>query len=77
MAYKYREFRRVLKRRGFRLARSGKHETWLLEENEQQVALVRVSHQQGKDIPRPLFRAMLRQAGLTEKEFRKLLGKKP
>lgn len=71
--YKYRDFRKVLRRRGFRLARSGKHETWILEEKGQQVAVVRVSHQHGKDIPPPLFAEMLRQAGITEAEFIRLL----
>jgi predicted RNA binding protein YcfA (HicA-like mRNA interferase family) len=76
MPYTYREFRRVLERRGFRLARSGKHEIWILEENDRQVAVVQVSHQHGRDIPRSLFREMLRQAKLTEEEFRDLLSKK-
>ncbi len=56
----YREFRQVLQRRGFRLLRSGKHETWLLEVNGQQVAIVRVSHQHGKEIPPPLFREIVK-----------------
>ena len=75
MPYTYREFRQVLEHKGFRLIRSSKHETWLLGENGQQLAIVQVSHQHGKDIPMPLFREMLRQAKLTETEFRKLLNK--
>jgi predicted RNA binding protein YcfA (HicA-like mRNA interferase family) len=75
MPYTYREFRQVLERKGFRLVRSSKHETWLLEDNDKQVAIVQISHQHGKDIPMPLFREMLRQAKLTEIEFRKILSK--
>jgi len=75
MPYTYREFRQVLKHKGFNLIRSSKHETWLLEENCQQVAIVQISHQHGKDIPTPLFREMLRQAKLTETEFKKILNK--
>jgi hypothetical protein len=74
MPYTYREFRQVLKQKGFSLIRSSKHETWLLEENGQQVAIVQISHQHGKDIPTPLFREMLRQAKLTETEFKKNLN---
>ncbi len=77
MSYTYRDFRRVLERRGFRLARSRKHETWVLEENGQQVAIVRVSHQYGQEITRSLFYEMLRQAKLTETEFRDLLQDRP
>jgi len=77
MPYTYREFRQVLERRGFKLVRSTKHETWLLEENGRQVAIVQVSHQHNRDIPKPLLHEMLRQAKLTEAEFRILLGKKP
>ncbi|MCX6027774.1 MAG: type II toxin-antitoxin system HicA family toxin [Chloroflexi bacterium] len=77
MSYTYRDFRRVLERRGFRLARSRKHETWVLEENGQQVAIVRVSHQYGQEITRSLFYEMLRQAKLTEAEFQELLKDRP
>ncbi|MCX5862577.1 MAG: type II toxin-antitoxin system HicA family toxin [Deltaproteobacteria bacterium] len=73
MPYTYREFHQVLQQVGFKLVRSGKHETWIKEEDGFQVAMVRVSHQHGKDIPRPLFREMLRQAKLTEAGFVKLL----
>jgi len=75
MPYTYRDFRLVLERKGFKLIRSSKHETWLLEENKRQVAIVQVSHQYNKDIPKPLFYEMLRQAKLTEAEFKKLLEK--
>lgn len=37
---------------------------------------VRISHQHGRDIPRWLFYEMLRQAGLDEASFRKLLGRR-
>lgn len=75
MPYTYRDFRLVLERKGFKLVPSSKHETWLLEEKGHQVAIVQLSHQHNKDIPKSLFYEMLRQAKLTEAEFETLLEK--
>lgn len=55
----YGEFRVVLRRVGFREK--------TLPTGE--ILQVRVSHQQARDIPRPLFHQMLRQAQLTQTEF--------
>jgi len=65
----YREFRVVLQRSGFRLARSKKHETWEKTLPTGEILQVRLSHQMGRDVPTPLFHAMLRQARLTREEF--------
>ena len=69
----YQEFRVVLTRSGFRLVRSKKHETWEKTLATGEILQVRLSHQQGRDIPTPLFHHMLRQARLTQAEFFALL----
>ena len=69
----YREFRVVLQRTGFRLVRSKKHETWEKTLPTGEILLVRLSHQQRRDIPTPLLHQMLRQARLTQAEFFTLL----
>lgn len=69
----YREFRVVLQRSGFRLVRSKKHETWEKALPTGEILQVRLSHQMGRDIPTPLFHAMLRQAHLSREEFFDLL----
>jgi hypothetical protein len=56
----YREFRVVLQRSGFHLVRSTKHETWEKTLPTGEILLVRLSHQQARDIPTPLFHHMLR-----------------
>ena len=73
MAYTYDQFRRVLRKLGFQLLRSRKHGTWVRVEPDGTVRRVRVSHQKGKDIPPPVFSAMLRQIGLSRDEFARLL----
>jgi len=69
----YREFRMVLQRAGFGLVRSKKHETWEKTLPTGEILQVRLSHQTGRDIPTPLFHAMLRQARLSREEFSDLL----
>ncbi len=73
MGYTYDQFRRVLRKLGFTMARSKKHETWKKKLPNGQEYTVRISHQRGKDIPQWLFSKMLRQAGLTRDEFERLL----
>lgn len=69
----YDDFRSVLKHVGFELVRSRKHETWQKTLTDKSILIVRVSHQHGREIPRPLFFLMLKQARLTEAEFADLL----
>jgi hypothetical protein len=69
----YGEFRVVMRRVGFRLVRSKKHETWEKTLPTGEILQVRLSHQQGRDIPTPLFHQMLRQTQLTQTEFFALL----
>ena len=73
MGYTYDQFRKVLQKLGFVLVRSRKHETWSKKDEKGMVYRVRISHQHAKDIPKWLFAAMLKQAGLTKDEFEKLL----
>ena len=69
----YRDFRKVLQKINFVPVRSTKHETWEKINEDGTILRTRVSHQHGKNIPKPLFHRMLKQCGLTETEFRKLL----
>jgi transposase-like protein len=72
-SYKFDEFRRVLERAGFIKVPGRKHETWRKILPDGTILRVRISHQHGRDIPSWLFHEMLRQAGLDEATFRKLL----
>ncbi|MFA0733185.1 MAG: hypothetical protein LKKZDAJK_002333 [Candidatus Fervidibacter sp.] len=73
MAYTYDQFRQVLRKAGFQLIRSGKHEVWAKVEPDGTVYKVPISHQHGRDIPNWLFAKMLRQAGLSKDEFERWL----
>ena len=69
----YNDFRKVLKRCDFTFVRSKKHETWQKILPDGTILQVRLSHHHGKDIAKGLFHKMLKQAHLTEEDFRKLL----
>ena len=69
----YADFRVALRRAGFALVRSRKHETWEKMLPSGEILQVRLSHQYGRDIPTRLFHQMLRQARLTQTEFFELL----
>jgi hypothetical protein len=69
----YRAFRVVLQRSGFRLVRSKKHETWEKTLPTGEILQVHLSRQMSRDIPTPLFHAMLRQARLSRDESFDLL----
>lgn len=53
---------------GFEMRRSRKHETWEKRLPDGRSHSVSISHKHGKDIPRPLFHKMLKQAGIKSKE---------
>jgi len=73
-AYTYKDFRKVLRKLGFQLARRRKHETWIKKEQGKPLKIVRVRHQRKKDIPKSLFNEMLKQAGIeNEEEFQRIL----
>ncbi len=71
--YTYDNMHYALRKLGFELIRSKKHETWhkILENGG--VLQVRVSHKGKRDIPRGTFYEMLRQAGVDERAFRSIL----
>lgn len=72
--YTYGDFRNVLRKLGFQLARTRKHETWVKREKGKPLKIVRVRHKQKKDIPKSLFNEMLKQAGIeSEEEFQRIL----
>ncbi|MDI6791699.1 MAG: type II toxin-antitoxin system HicA family toxin [bacterium] len=70
----YGDFRKVLQKLNFALVRSTKHETWERICEDGTILRTRVSHQHGKDVPKPLFHRMLKQCKLTETRFRDLGG---
>jgi transposase-like protein len=69
----YDDFRTVLKRLDFKLVRSKKHETWQKNIPDGTILQVRLSHQRSKDIPKALFHKMIKQAQITEEDFKRLL----
>jgi transposase-like protein len=69
----YDDFRTVLKQINFRLVRSKKHETWQKILPGGIILQVRLSHKHGEDIPKALFHKMLKQAQITEEDFKRLL----
>jgi len=73
--YTYSDMRYVLRKLGFQIIRSRKHETWQRILQNGVVLQVRSSHKGKRDIPRGTFYEMLRQAGTDEKTFRTILGK--
>lgn len=75
-SYTYDDFRKVLRNLGFEEMRKRKHETWRKVLPNGDILRVRISHKHGSDISKWLFYEMLRQAGLNEEEFRKILKEK-
>lgn len=68
------EFRTVLERNGFTLARSSDHEIWVQFDDDGHVARrVPVSHGNAEIRTRGLFSRMLRQSGKTEERFYEVL----
>jgi len=72
--YTYNDMRYVLRKLGFELIRSRKHETWERILQNGAILQVRISHKGKREIPRGTFHEMLRQAGIDENTFRKVLG---
>jgi predicted RNA binding protein YcfA (HicA-like mRNA interferase family) len=65
----YDEFRRRLRRLGFVLVRSRKHETWERTAPDGAILQVRLRHKGKREIPAGTFSEMLRQAGVTRADF--------
>jgi hypothetical protein len=72
-SFTYDQFREVLKKTGFEKIRSQKHETWRKILSNGVILRIRISHQHQRDIPKWLFYEMLRQAGLDEEQFVRVL----
>lgn len=72
-SYTYDQFRDVLKKLHFEKLRSHKHETWRKVLPDGAILRVRISHKHGKDIPSWLFYEMLRQAGIDQAKFKRIL----
>jgi len=71
--YTYIDVRRVLRRLGFRLRRSRKHETWqLMGENGTVIRQTQLSHKHGRDVPIGTFQKILDDMGIDEERFKEL-----
>lgn len=76
MPPRFNEFRTVLERNGFTLARSRDHEIWVQHDAAGRVARrVPVSHGNAEIRTRGLFSRMLRQSGKTEQHFYDVLNR--
>ncbi len=75
-SYSFDDVRQVSRLIGFLKIRSHKHDTWRKTLADGTILLVRLSHKHGQTVPRWLFHEILRQAGLSEANFRQLLGRK-
>ena len=73
--YTYDDMRYVLRKLGFELVRSRKHETWERIMQDGAILQVGISHKGKRDIPKGTFHEMLRQAGIDERAFGKTLGR--
>ncbi len=71
--YTYRQVRSVLRKLGFKLVRSRKHETWEKVLEDGSVLQVRLSHRGGRDVPPGTFAEMLRQMGISRETFEGLV----
>ena len=71
--YNYNQLRKALRKAGFQLVRTRKHETWEKVVETGEILQVRVSHKGQRDIPRGTFYEILRQMGLSEDDFIKFL----
>jgi len=72
--FTYNDFRKVIRQLGFEMVRSRKHETWEKRLPDGRSLRVSISHKHSRDIPRPLFRRMLKQAGVeSERVFISIL----
>ncbi len=74
-SFTFNQFREVLEKIGFEKIRSKKHETWRKILPNGAILRIRISHKHQRDIPKWLFYEMLRQAGLDEEHFTKILTK--
>jgi YD repeat-containing protein len=74
MPLRWSEYRTVLRRNGFHLVRSAKHETWVQYDEAGRVArTTRASHGNVEIADRAFFRSLLKQCGETEVHFNQVL----
>ncbi len=74
MPPRWNEYRKVIRRNGFTLVRSKKHETWVKHDDDGSVlAHTSVSHGNAQIRDKTLFKALLRQCQKTEEHFYEVL----
>jgi len=74
--YTYNDVRYVLNKLGFIKVRTRKHETWEMILEDGTILQVRLSHKGKRDIPKGTFKEILRQAGINEELFEKIIKDK-
>ena len=72
-SFTFDQFRVVLKKLGFERIRSKKHETWRKILPNKTILRVRISHKHHQTIPKWLYFEMLRQTGVDEEQFSRIL----
>lgn len=74
MPPRWNEYRKVIERNGFELARSKKHETWIrYGPAGEVVAQTRASHGNAEIADKGFFKELLSQCGKTEQHFNEVL----
>lgn len=74
--YTYNDVRYVLNKLGFIKVRTRKYETWEMILEDGTILQVRLSHKGKRDIPKGTFKEILRQAGINEELFEKIIKDK-
>lgn len=74
--YTYNDVRYVLNKLGFIKVRTREHETWEMILEDGTILQVRLSHKGKRDIPKGTFKEILRQAGINEELFEKIIKDK-
>lgn len=74
MPPRWNEYRKVIKRNGFRMVRSRDHETWVLYNDAGEViGNTTASHGNAEIADKGLFKALLKQCKKTETHFYEVL----
>ena len=72
MGYTYNDWENVLRRKGFRIIAGRRHKKALkVDPKTGKLFRVAISRQGNKQVAKGLHKEMLKQAGLTEKDFEK------
>lgn len=77
MGNSYKDWLKVLKNDGFEIEHGGNHDKGIkVDAQTGKIYRVTIKRQGSKEVPKGLHSEMLRQAGLTQKDFEELLKRK-